>query len=120
MEQTQGECYACLCLLVIRQQVQDSFGELFQKQAVTPTPTAKGIKALRAYLQDLQFVRNSRTKDKVMNMVYCLMVDAYVERLVIAVFRSVGAKPPKQSEAQQDWILSKVAAEKKAGFDFVG
>jgi hypothetical protein len=46
-------------------------------------------------MNDLTFVRQERTREKIQNVAFALFIDAYIERLTFSVYKCVGAKPIK-------------------------
>ncbi len=55
---------------------------------------------MRNYLNDLQFIRHERAKDKITNITFGLFVDGYIERLIFAINKSCNAKQFKPDVQQ--------------------
>jgi len=47
---------------------------------------------MRNYLNDMQFVRLERSKDKITNITFALFVDGYIERLIFSINKVCNAK----------------------------
>ena len=72
---------------------------------------------VKKYFNDLQFVRSARSKEKISNLAFALFVDAYIERLVFSINKSLSLKPIKEVSI---YILNNLITDKKLNtFNFV-
>ena len=58
----------------------------------------EALNVLKQYLNDLQFIQSERTREKIQNMAFALFVDGYVERLILALNKSLKIKEVKGLE----------------------
>lgn len=55
------------------------------------------LKNIKILLNDLQFVKNQRSKEKITNIVYSLFIDAYFERLILAIQKALKVQIDKKT-----------------------
>lgn len=107
IEQALLEIVACVSLFVLRLTVQSKFiPEVFTQSWLQPqgkkSVVRDAFENLQTFLNDInRYVRWERSREKIQNILFALMVDGYFERLLIALQFNYNLKGIKGTDVQE-------------------